>query len=193
MPRVSEAEKQRSHSKILDSAARLFRENGIEATSVADVMKAAGMTHGGFYRHFASKEELVADAFRHAVDGVVDRIERETTIAGKARETDAYIETYLSDTHVHEWGKGCPLAAMGVEIARAGGETLQEGAEASKRMAGILQRPDDANGEQGLASMAIMMGAVTLARLAKTKDEADLALKAGREGLSLLREHWVKA
>ena len=60
MPRMSEAEKQKSHRRILDAAARLFRERGIEATSVADVMKAAGMTHGGFYRHFDSKEDLVS-------------------------------------------------------------------------------------------------------------------------------------
>lgn len=192
MPRVSEAEKQRSHSRILDAAARLFRENGIETTSVADVMRAAGMTHGGFYRHFASKEELVSAAFRHAVNGVVDNIEKETTTDGKAREMEAYIETYLSDAHVYEWGKGCPLAAMGVELARTGGSTLHEGADASKRMAGLLQQSDVAEEEQGLASMAIMMGAVTLARLAETKEESERALKAGRTGLSLLQKHWEK-
>ena len=85
MPRMSEAEKQRSHSRIVDAAARLFRKRGIEATSVADVMKAAGMTHGGFYRHFASKADLVAAAFQHAVDDVVAKVEQADSPAGRAQ------------------------------------------------------------------------------------------------------------
>jgi AcrR family transcriptional regulator len=71
MPRVSNEEKQRNHNKIVDAAARLFRENGIEMTSVADVMKAAGLTHGGFYRHFGSKEDLISAALDRAVDDVL--------------------------------------------------------------------------------------------------------------------------
>ncbi|MGB0904935.1 MAG: TetR family transcriptional regulator, partial [Mangrovicoccus sp.] len=67
MARQSKAEKQKSHARILEAAAQVFREKGIEATSLADVMTAAGLTHGGFYRHFASKEALVAAAFHHAV------------------------------------------------------------------------------------------------------------------------------
>lgn len=192
MPRVSEAEKRRSHKRILDAAAKLFRENGIETTSVADVMQAAGMTHGGFYRHFSSKEELVSEAFRHAVDGVVGRIEQETTKDGKARETEAYVAAYLSDAHVHERGQGCPLAAMGVELARTGGAPLHQGAEATKRMAEILRPPDVTEEELGLASMAIMMGSVTLARLAETKEDSERALRAGRAGLSLLQRHWAR-
>ncbi|MBT8476236.1 MAG: TetR/AcrR family transcriptional regulator, partial [Alphaproteobacteria bacterium] len=75
MPRMSAQEKQKSHERILKAASRLFRERGIETTSVADVMKAAGLTHGGFYRHFASKDALVAAAFRHAVDEVLSVVE----------------------------------------------------------------------------------------------------------------------
>lgn len=190
MPRMSEAEKQRSHTRILDAAARLFRENGIEATSVADVMKAAGMTHGGFYRHFPSKEDLVAAAFRHAVDGVVAGIEGETTAEGKARERDAYIGNYLSEAHVKNWGKGCPLAALGAELARAGEVPLHEGAEASNRMADVLRQPDDADKAKGLAVMALMMGAVTLARLAENADDAHEALESGKTGVALLQEFW---
>ena len=75
MPRMSEAEKRKSHRRILDAASRLMREKGIGSTSVSDVMKAARLTHGGFYRHFSSKDELVAAAFQHAVDDVVKGIE----------------------------------------------------------------------------------------------------------------------
>jgi len=192
MPRMSEAEKQRSHGRILDAAARLFRENGIESTSVADVMKAAGMTHGGFYRHFQSKEDLVAAAFRHAVDSVVADLEGEATSDGQARERDAYIERYLSQAHVKDLGGGCPLAALGGELARAGRTPLNEGAEASSRMAELLHQPDDADKAQGLALMALMLGTVTLARLAENSEDSHRVLAAGRTGLSLVQEHWKK-
>lgn len=189
MPRMSEEEKQRSHGRIVDAAARLFRERGIESTSVADVMKAAGMTHGGFYRHFASKEDLVAAALRHAVDGVVSKIENAGSQSEKAAERAGYIEDYLSSTHVHEWGKGCPLASLGVEVARQKGSQHEEGAAAVRRMAALLPS-DPANKTQGFAMMALMMGALQLARLAPTQEEAGLALKAGRMAVELLQAHW---
>ncbi|MEL6618022.1 MAG: helix-turn-helix domain-containing protein, partial [Pseudomonadota bacterium] len=79
MPKMSADEKRQSHERILKAASRLFRERGIEATSVADVMKAAGLTHGGFYRHFSSKDALVAAAFGHAVDEVLSAVEAAPT------------------------------------------------------------------------------------------------------------------
>ena len=190
MPRMSEAEKQRSHKRILDAAARLFRENGIEATSVADVMNAAGMTHGGFYRHFSSKEDLVAAAFRHAVHGVVASIEEDTSTKGRAREIEYYIENYLSEEHVNNLGKGCPLAALGAELARAGQGPLHEGAEASSRMADLLGQPDNGDAARGLALMALLMGTVTLARLAEDPEDSRRTLEAGRTGIALLQANW---
>ncbi|MDU8945981.1 TetR/AcrR family transcriptional regulator [Ovoidimarina sediminis] len=187
---MSEADKQRSHRRILDAAARLFRENGIEGTSVADVMNAAGMTHGGFYRHFGSKEELVAAAFRHAVDDVVSRIEEEETPEGRAVERDAYIADYLSEAHLKELGKGCPLASLGAELARAGQAPLHEGAEAAIRMAEVLLYSDDDDKTKGLAVMALLMGSITLARLAESPENAHRALEAGKTGAALLQEHW---
>ena len=190
MPRMSDAEKQRSHNRILDAAAQLFRQNGIGQTSVADVMKAAGMTHGGFYRHFDSKEDLVAAAFRHAVDEVVSDLEKETSPRGRNRERENYVKTYLSRAHVINGGQGCPLAAMGTELARTGGMPHEAGATASLRMAALLQKRRNNGTEQGLASMALLLGAVILARLAKTDEDTDRALEAGRTGLELLRDHW---
>ncbi len=194
MPRMSEAEKQRSHGRIVDAAARMFRERGIESTSVADVMKAAGMTHGGFYRHFASKEELVAAAFRHAVDDVVSEIENADTPADRSARIDTYIAQYLSRPHVDAWSSGCPLASMGVELARMGGTMLREGGAAADRMAGLLPQAepetDASNKAHGLALMALMMGTLQLARLAQSKNDADDALAAGRAGIALLQKHW---
>lgn len=190
MPRMSDAAKQHSHKRILDAAAQLFRQNGIGSTSVADVMKAAGMTHGGFYRHFDSKEDLVAAAFRHAVDDVVSDLEKETSPRGRDRERENYIEKYLSQAHTKDEGHGCPLAAMATELARTGGAPQQAGAAASVRMAALLQKGSNNGTEQGMASMALLLGAVTLARLAKTDEDTDRALEAGRTGLELFQDHW---
>ncbi len=193
MPRMSEAEKQRSHNRILDAAAQLFRERGIEPTSVADVMKAAGMTHGGFYRHFASKEDLISAAFRHAVDGVASDMENETTSTGRDRARAAYIETYLSEAHVDDSGRGCPLAALGAELARSEGKPRQEGARTSNRMAALLEDASDPGASgQGLATMALLMGTITLARLAESAEDAERPLDAGRTGVELLQSHWPK-
>jgi TetR/AcrR family transcriptional repressor of nem operon len=189
---MSEAEKQRSHSRILDAAARLFRERGIEATSVADVMKAAGMTHGGFYRHFASKDDLVSAAFSHAVDSVVSDMEQETAGEARRRGRQDYVETYLSPAHVQDLGRGCPLAAMGTELARFGGPLAQAGASAAARMADLLRDDPESGTDQGLAAMALLIGAVTLARLADTEEEAERTLEAGRTGIGLFQEYWPK-
>ena len=192
MPRMSEAEKKRSHNRILDAAAQLFRERGVEATSVADVMKAAGMTHGGFYRHFVSKEDLIATAFRHAIDDVVSGMEREESSEGRGKERQDYIAKYLSPAHVQDSRHGCPLAAMGTELARTKGASRYAGAQASDRMAALLRDTPETGSDQGLAAMALLMGTITLARLAGTEEEADRALEAGRTAIVLLQDHWSK-
>lgn len=192
MPRMSEAEKQRSHSRILDAAAQLFRERGVEATSVADVMKTAGMTHGGFYRHFDSKEDLIAASFRHAVDDVVSDMEREETSEGRKKERQDYIAKYLSQAHAQDSRNGCPLAAMGTELARTTGATHQAGAQASDRMAALLQDTSEIGSGQGLAAMALLMGTITLARLTESEEKADRALEAGRTAIGLLQDYWPK-
>lgn len=193
MPRMSEAEKQLSHKRILDSAGRLFRERGIESTSVADVMKAAGMTHGGFYRHFKSKDDLVAVAFRNAVDHVVSDMEQQITPSGQKEKREEYIATYLSGEHVKNRAQGCPLAAMGAELARLEGLARQQGAEAAGRMAALLQVKAEPDTEQGHAIMALLLGTITLARLAETDSAAAKALAAGRAGVHLLENDWPKA
>lgn len=192
MPRMSEAEKRRSHNRILDAAAQLFRERGVEATSVADVMKAAGMTHGGFYRHFESKEDLIAASFRHAVDDVVSGMECEESSEGRGKERQDYIAKYLSQSHVQDSRHGCPLAAMGTELARTKGAARHAGAQASDRMAALLQDTPETGSDQGIAAMALLMGTIILARLTENEKEADRALEAGRTAIKLLQDHWPK-
>lgn len=197
MPRMSEAEKRKSRRRILDAAARLMRENGVESTSVSDIMSAAGLTHGGFYRHFSSKAELAAAAFHHAVDGVVAAMDSAATPECRRQAYEDYLANYLSENHVADYGKGCPLAAIGAEAGRQGGALHTAAADAVRRMAILLDDPIGASGEgqheRGRAIMALLLGSVTLARLAEKPEEARMALAAGQTGLRALLKCWPAA
>lgn len=190
MPRMSEAEKQKSHKRILEAAGTLMRANGVDATSVSDVMQAAGLTHGGFYRHFSSKEDLVAAAFRHAVDEVVADLEGAFSKPEQAEAQRQYITQYLSLMHVNERGKGCPLAAIGSDISHHDGAAKTEASTAIDRMAHLLGTSEDDGTGQGFAIMAMLLGTVTLARLTETQEQATELLDAGSEGAQLLQQHW---
>lgn len=190
MPRMSADEKQKSHERILKAASQLFRERGIETTSVADVMKAAGLTHGGFYRHFASKEALVAAAFSHAVDEVLSEIDAAPAGADKVVALDHYVARYLSDEHLAHHGQGCPLAALGAEIARLDGAAAAEASDAVERMARLLAADERGATDKGVATMALLLGTITLARLAKNRELADRVLDAGKRGTALIEQGW---
>src|SRR3989337_618976 len=119
MPRMSREEKARTHARIVEVAAGMFRKNGIAATGVADVMKSAGLTHGGFYRHFASKDDLAAAAISHAVAISLAELEEAEGLEAKRAALRRYIDRYLSDDHVGNPRDGCPLAALGPEASRS--------------------------------------------------------------------------
>lgn len=188
MPRMSEAEKRKSHNRILEKAAQIFRERGIETTSVSDVMQAAGLTHGGFYRHFKSKDDLVAAAFKTAVDGVLATMENADSGDAQAAARRDYIDTYLSLCHVGSRGDGCPLAALAGELNRGALDARREGYDALQRTSKQLTRGEDP--AQGLATLALMLGTVTLARLAEEDADAQAILDAGRNGSALIQKEW---
>ncbi|CTQ57648.1 TetR/AcrR family transcriptional regulator [Roseibium album] len=185
---MSEAEKRKTHERILEQAARIFREKGTETTSVSDVMQAAGLTHGGFYRHFKSKDDLVVAAFRNAVDGVLADMEDAASDEEREKAREAYIDTYLSMCHVDNRPEGCPLAALAGNLSRGPQDARAAGFQASERVSDQLREGPDTG--QGVALLALMLGTVTLARLAETKDTAQSILDAGRAGVDLIRSEW---
>ena len=103
------------HERIVKEASRLFRERGFENVSVGEVMKAAGLTHGAFYAHFGSKEELQAAAVAYGQEVSLDRLRRSKKKKGKGSFTDAY----LSQWHRDNPGDGCTMAALAQEVARS--------------------------------------------------------------------------
>ncbi|WP_434055651.1 MAG: TetR/AcrR family transcriptional regulator [Roseibium sp.] len=188
MPRMSEAEKRKSHKRILEKAGEIFRQRGVETTSVSDVMQAAGLTHGGFYRHFKSKDELVAAAFKTAVDDVLNGMEAADSEEQKAAARRDYIATYLSLCHVGSRKDGCPLAALAGDLNRGAPDARREGHDALRRTATQLTPGDDP--AQGVATLALMLGTVTLARLADEDSNAQALLDAGQRGVELIQNDW---
>jgi TetR/AcrR family transcriptional regulator, transcriptional repressor for nem operon len=170
MGRVSQAQAQENRKRIVETAARLFRERGVAGVSVADVMGEVGLTHGGFYKQFASKEALVAEAVGRAFDDTRERL------AHTGR--DAFIQAYLSPEHRDDPGDGCPAAGFGGDMAREDGSSAALTAYAS----GIDLYAQRLGGD--LAAVSTLVGAMMLARATAGTELSDRILEAAKAALS---------
>ena len=172
-----------NNAKIVDEAARLFREKGIGATSVADVMGAAGLTHGGFYRHFSSKDELVTAAINKASDDMASDLENDISQHGAEQAIADFVRRYLSMQHVANPGKGCPIAALGAEVDRESKVHKEEIAYGAERLVSMLVRgfegkPDEKH-ERAIGLLAVLVGTLVLARSTKNKRMMNKILTSG--------------
>lgn len=189
----SKVETAETRKRIVEAAARAFRNNGIHATGVAEIMSAAGMTHGGFYRHFASKDQLVAEACAAGMEAIVHSAEA----AGKGGE-EAFLKhlvTFLSDEYRDDCLGGCPLVAVGSELARADMETRRAASQGFRELIDVIVKqisfddPASAKGEAIFAVSAII-GAVTLSRIVDDPELSDLVLEESRKRVA---EFWAKS
>jgi TetR/AcrR family transcriptional regulator, transcriptional repressor for nem operon len=174
--KVSRAEAAQNRERIIETAAKLFRERGFDGIGVAELMKSAGLTHGGFYGNFASKEDLMAQACARALEGSLDAmrqvIERDD---GNALSTIA--SAYLTPTHRDRPGEGCAMAALGAEAARHGSPVRAAFTQGVRPVVDILTqlvpaKSKRAKHEKALAIYASMVGALVLARAV---DDAELS------------------
>jgi TetR/AcrR family transcriptional regulator, transcriptional repressor for nem operon len=161
--RVSNEEKERSRERIVAAAARLIRDCGLQGASVGDIMQAAGMTHGGFYRHFADKEHLLAAAITAAFDEFARPLQH---TSNPTRASDEFRARYLSPVHRLHRAKGCPAAALGPDVARAGSEVRAAFSAGVSKVADGLARGIQAGDARELAlrDLATLVGAMVLAR-----------------------------
>jgi TetR/AcrR family transcriptional regulator, transcriptional repressor for nem operon len=164
----SRDDKQHSHERIIEVAARRIREAGTEAPGVAEIMREAGLTHGGFYKHFSSREELVTEAARRAFADGAQFAEQAT--AGAEDPFAAYVDAYLSDAHRDDPGTGCGCVALGADAAH-GSEPLR--AAYSDQIRGFVDRLAqlrDATGDaeadrrRATTAMTALVGAMLTAR-----------------------------
>jgi TetR/AcrR family transcriptional repressor of nem operon len=167
--RRSKQDAAETRRRIIIAAAAEFRRNGITDTSNSDLMAAAGLTHGGFYRHFESKDQLVAEACDAAVRSMVDTFA--AAAAGKSpRSRLKAAAAYLSTKHRDDPAHSCPLAALGSEIARCGEGVRSAATDGFLRLVEIIAaqydgaRPDLAK-QRALAAASLMIGAMTMSRI----------------------------
>jgi len=169
--KVSREQVALNRERIVETAARLFRQKGYDGIGVVDLMKSAGLTHGGFYGHFASKEDLLAEATAHAFKTSVERWRDSAAAAPDAPEKaiTRIGDSYLSARHRDTPELGCSITALGPDIARLGPKVRQALTEGAKGQIAVLEDlvPGEdaaAKRKQALATYAAMVGAIVLAR-----------------------------
>ncbi|MDF0580766.1 TetR/AcrR family transcriptional regulator [Bradyrhizobium yuanmingense] len=184
--RYSREHKQETHDRIVKKASVRLREKGAHGIGVADLMKEAGLTHGGFYAHFDSREALVIEAFAYAMDRSMEHWRKLTGEVAPEKRLALIAESYLSTLHRDNPGHGCSIPALGAEIARESPKTRKAFAGKLEEMIEALtdtipNMPRKAARKQAIATLATMAGTMLLARIAGSSELSDEMLKAGRE------------
>jgi TetR/AcrR family transcriptional regulator, transcriptional repressor for nem operon len=161
--------KEATHDRIVHAAARAIRRSGYSGTGVADIMKDAGLTHGGFYAHFDSREAMLAEAADRAGAESVATLERIAAAAPAEKGLQALTRAYLSKEHLEGPDSGCPMAALGSEMPRQAPEVRRAATRRIKEAVDLVARqlPDwgkPGAHEQALATVSMMVGAMVLAR-----------------------------
>lgn len=188
--KVSKAQAAENREGIVDAAARLYREKGLDGVGVAEITRDAGLTHGGLYRHFESKDALAREACLRAFEWTItplDGLESAEEDGAPATRLRALVHGYLSAAHRDHPGEGCPAAALAADAARAGpemSEVFAQGVERNiQRFMSVLQGDDAAKRNQTIVTLSSMVGALVLARATAAGNPA-----LSEEILATLRE-----
>jgi AcrR family transcriptional regulator len=167
--RTAPSRKEATHNRIVGAAARAIRRSGYGGTGVANIMKEVGLTHGGFYAHFASREAMLAEAADQAGAESVATLTRVAEAAPPQEALRSLIEAYLSKEHVADAETGCPVAALGSEMPRQARKVRRAATRRIKELVDVVARHSPDQGEPGaygnaLVTVATMVGALVLAR-----------------------------
>ncbi|MHC2335204.1 TetR/AcrR family transcriptional regulator [Bradyrhizobium sp. USDA 4454] len=186
--RYSKEHKQETHARIVKRAATRLRERGAHGIGVADLMKDAGLTHGGFYAHFDSREALVIEAFNYAMDRANERWRKVTAEVPPEKRLATIVDGYLSAAHRDEPGQGCAVPALGAEIARESPKTRKAFALKLDQMIDMITDqiqdvPRKAARKQAMGVLATMLGTIVMSRIAGNGEMSDEILSAGREAV----------
>jgi TetR/AcrR family transcriptional repressor of nem operon len=181
--RYGENHKERTRLRVLGEAAAAIRTKGAERVSVADVMAAAGLTHGGFYAHFESKDDLIAQAITHMFDAVYGRFLSVTEGREPAEAIARWVDTYLAPSHRLDRATGCPVAILSGDLPNLSDrarERFADGLERSVSSLAKLAKKVGASDAEALAWSAIaeMAGALALSRAVSDERAAAILRKA---------------
>ena len=185
--------KETSHERIVAAAARAIRRGGFQGVGVADIMKEAGLTHGGFYAHFSSRNALLAEALERAGQDNAARTRDDlaTRQSRGASPLRALVEGYLSDRHLGDIETGCPVAALASEMPRQTPEVREAAAQRVRAMVAAVRRalPKDAPADSGPSIASQLVGALQLARALGDNAEGRALLRASRRSLLAQHDH----
>jgi TetR/AcrR family transcriptional repressor of nem operon len=190
--RHSEEDKRRSHERIVEAAGRRIREAGTDGPGVAEIMADAGMTHGGFYKHFGSRDELIAEAAERACADGSARLA--AAVDQAADPFAALITAYLAAEHRDGPATGCAVAALGGDVARPGNAARPAYTEQIRRYVDRLESllEEEGVGDQGdagdrreraIATISTLVGALIISRAVDDPELADEVLRASRDVL----------
>ena len=178
--KVSKAKAAEHRAAMLDAASRLFRERGFDGVGIPEIARAAGLTHGAFYTHFASKDALGSDA----IDDAITQAIRPIAGASSSRNgLKAFVDYYLSPSYVGDRGAGCPIAALGGDVPRQSSAVAGAFEQALRRFTEAVASLFPAGAamrRSAIATTAMLVGGVILARAAKDPAFRDEILQAVR-------------
>src|SRR6202048_3728581 len=182
--RYSREHKLETHARIVKKASVRLREKGAHGIGVADLMKEAGLTHGGFYAHFDSREALVIEAFAYAMDRGTERWRKLAEATPPEKRLATIVGSYLTPLHRDDPGNGCALPALGAEIARESPKTRRAFAAKLEQMIELIAEqirevPRKAARKKAMATLATMIGTLVLSRIAGNGEFSDDILGAG--------------
>jgi len=185
--RVSREQAAANRERIIETAGELFRSKGFSGIGVADIMKAAELTHGGFYGHFASKDDLVAQASRRSMQRAALNWKKVVAASGSAAFA-TLLTRYLSPRHRDDPGQGCAFAALSGDAARCGKPVREAFAEGLETLIDILSgivggRTKAVRRRKAIAALSELIGALILSRAVGDAGLSDEILDAGRREL----------
>lgn len=175
--RPAASRKEASHERIVEVASRAIRRSGYDGTGVADIMKEAGLTHGGFYAHFASRDALLAEAGDRAGAESVALASRVAAAAPPGQSVQAIMKAYLSPQHIAAIETGCPVSALACEMPRQAPEVRHAATLHIKEMIDLLARqmPDWGDARAHEEAMALLCALIGTTMLARAVDDPKLS------------------
>jgi AcrR family transcriptional regulator len=187
--RPAPSRKEATHDRIVETAARAIRRAGYGGAGVAQIMNEAGLTHGGFYAHFESREAMLAEAADQAGADGMDMLARVAAAAPPKRALEALLRAYLSKEHVESVETGCAIAALGSEIPRQAPKIRRVATRRIKEMIDLVARQSPDWGQPGaheraLVSVATALGALVLARAVDDPQLSDAVREAALNHLA---------
>ena len=194
--RYPPAHKQMTRRRILDAASQAFREHGVAETGVDEVMRRAGLTHGGFYAHFQDKSELIAEACAAAFADAVPNLARIAAAPTPGARARLLIDSYLGTRHRDNRGSGCVVVSVGADMIRLpcaarAGYSRGFGLHLDRLAAALRLEPDPrVNRERVTQLMSSLVGGLLFARATEDRAASDAMLQALRRQL---REHYCRA